>query len=121
MIIKNAKIYGDSLQDIEIKEGKITNIGSNLQGEEILDAKGMTLLPSFVDLCVSLKNDKFSLANLELLENECLKGGISGIVLRDCMDFDEENFALFLQNLAQRKMQIFQACGLRMQMVSLKI
>ncbi|EOG4001825.1 metal-dependent hydrolase [Campylobacter jejuni] len=107
MIIKNAKIYGDSLQDIEIKEGKITNIGSNLQGEEILDAKGMTLLPSFVDLCVSLKNDKFSLANLELLENECLKGGISSIVLRDCMDFDEESFALFLQNLAQRKMQIF--------------
>ncbi|EDP5779748.1 metal-dependent hydrolase [Campylobacter jejuni] len=107
MIIKNAKIYGDSLQDIEIKERKITNIGSNLQGEEILDAKGMTLLPSFVDLCVSLKNDKFSLANLELLENECLKGGISSIVLRDCMDFDEESFALFLQNLAQRKMQIF--------------
>ncbi|WP_257408232.1 hypothetical protein, partial [Campylobacter jejuni] len=33
MIIKNAKIYGDSLQDIEIKEGKITNIDSNLQGE----------------------------------------------------------------------------------------
>lgn len=23
MIIKNAKIYGDSLQDIEIKEGKL--------------------------------------------------------------------------------------------------
>ncbi len=43
------------------------------------------------------KNDKFSLANLELLENECLKGGISSIVLRDCMDFDEESFALFLQ------------------------
>ncbi|HDZ5094665.1 TPA: metal-dependent hydrolase [Campylobacter jejuni] len=107
MIIKNAKIYGNSLQDIEIKEGKITNIGFNLQDEEILDAKGMTLLPSFVDLCVSLKNDKFSLANLELLENECLKGGVSGIVLRDCMDFDEESFALFLQNLTQRKMQIF--------------
>lgn len=110
MLIKNAKIYGKDLGDLLVKDGKIIKIGINLEdneADEILDAKGMTLLPSFVDLCVNLKNDKFSLANLELLESECLKGGISAIVLRDCMDFDEESYSLFLQSLESKKLQIF--------------
>ncbi|EOI6144432.1 metal-dependent hydrolase [Campylobacter coli] len=108
MLIKNAKIYGENLQDLLIKDGKIVKIGANLDdNDEALDAQGMTLLPSFVDLCVNLKNDKFSLSNLELLEKECLRGGVGAIILRDCMDFDEESFSLFLQNLKTRKIQIF--------------
>ncbi|EHO4166859.1 metal-dependent hydrolase [Campylobacter coli] len=108
MLIKNAKIYGKNLQDLLIKDGKIVKIGANLDdNDEVLDAQGMTLLPSFVDLCVNLKNDKFSLSNLELLEKECLRGGVGAIILRDCMDFDEESFSLFLQNLKTRKIQIF--------------
>ncbi|HAA2075466.1 TPA_asm: metal-dependent hydrolase [Campylobacter coli] len=108
MLIKNAKIYGENLQDLLIKGGKIVKIGANLDdNDEVLDAQGMTLLPSFVDLCVNLKNDKFSLNNLELLEKECLRGGVGAIMLRDCMDFDEESFSLFLQNLKSRKVQIF--------------
>ncbi|EPI2597034.1 metal-dependent hydrolase [Campylobacter coli] len=108
MLIKNAKIYGENLQDLLIKGGKIVKIGANLDdSDEVLDAQGMTLLPSFVDLCVNLKNDKFSLNNLELLEKECLRGGVGAIMLRDCMDFDEESFSLFLQNLKTRKIQIF--------------
>ncbi|HED6590776.1 TPA: metal-dependent hydrolase [Campylobacter coli] len=114
MLIKNAKIYGENLQDLLIKDGKIVKIGANLDdNDEVLDAQGMTLLPSFVDLCVNLKNDKFSLSNLELLEKECLRGGVGAIMLRDCMDFDEESFSLFLQNLKSRKVQIFpSACAL---------
>ncbi|HEF9232123.1 metal-dependent hydrolase [Campylobacter coli] len=114
MLIKNAKIYGENLQDLLIKDGKIVKIGANLDdNDEVLDAQGMTLLPSFVDLCVNLKNDKFSLSNLELLEKECLRGGVGAIILRDCMDFDEESFSLFLQNLKSRKVQIFpSACAL---------
>ncbi|EIQ8733852.1 metal-dependent hydrolase [Campylobacter coli] len=114
MLIKNAKIYGENLQDLLIKGGKIVKIGANLDdNDEVLDAQGMTLLPSFVDLCVNLKNDKFSLNNLELLEKECLRGGVGAIMLRDCMDFDEESFSLFLQNLKSRKVQIFpSACAL---------
>lgn len=114
MLIKNAKIYGENLQDLLIKDGKIVKIGANLDdNDEVLDAQGMTLLPSFVDLCVNLKNDKFSLSNLELLEKECLRGGVGAIILRDCMDFDEESFSLFLQNLKFRKIQIFpSACTL---------
>lgn len=108
MLIKNAKIYGENLQDLLIKDGKIVKIGANLDdNDEVLDAQGITLLPSFVDLCVNLKNDKFSLSNLELLEKECLRGGVGAIILRDCMDFDEESFSLFLQNLKTRKIQIF--------------
>ncbi|HEC1238233.1 TPA: amidohydrolase family protein [Campylobacter upsaliensis] len=107
MIIKNAKIYGKKLKDLEISQGLIQKIGENLQGEEIFDAKGLTLLPSFIDLCVYLKNDKFSLNHLDLLEKECLKGGVSTILLRDVMDFDEETFILFLQNLSHRTLQIF--------------
>ncbi|HEF2434800.1 TPA: metal-dependent hydrolase [Campylobacter coli] len=108
MLIKNAKIYGENLQDLLIKGGKIVKIGANLDdNDEVLDAQGVTLLPSFVDLCVNLKNDKFSLNNLELLEKECLRGGVGAIMLRDCMDFDEESFSLFLQNLKSRKVQIF--------------
>ncbi|BEJ71920.1 metal-dependent hydrolase [Campylobacter coli] len=114
MLIKNAKIYGENLQDLLIKGGKIVKIGANLDdNDEVLDAQGVTLLPSFVDLCVNLKNDKFSLNNLELLEKECLRGGVGAIMLRDCMDFDEESFSLFLQNLKSRKVQIFpSACAL---------
>ncbi len=114
MLIKNAKIYGENLQDLLIKSGKIVKIGANLDdNDEVLDAQGVTLLPSFVDLCVNLKNDKFSLNNLELLEKECLRGGVGAIMLRDCMDFDEESFSLFLQNLKSRKVQIFpSACAL---------
>ncbi|EIB3312601.1 amidohydrolase family protein [Campylobacter upsaliensis] len=107
MIIKNVKIYGKELKDLEISQGLIQKIGENLQGEEIFDAKGLTLLPSFIDLCVYLKNDKFSLNHLDLLEKECLKGGVSTILLRDVMDFDEETFILFLQNLSHRTLQIF--------------
>lgn len=106
MIIKNARIYGKNPKDIIVEKGIITKInecGLKHNQKEILDAKNLTLLPSFVDLNVSLKNDKFSLTNLELLENECLKGGVGAIILRDCMDFDEESFELFLHNLKQSK------------------
>lgn len=110
MIIKNAKIYGKAPKDIIIENQIITRIqecGLKHDQKEVLDAKNLTLLPSFVDLNVHLKNDKFSLANLELLEKECLKGGIVAIILRDVMDFDEESFELFLQNLKQKKLRIF--------------
>ncbi|KAA6228412.1 MULTISPECIES: metal-dependent hydrolase [unclassified Campylobacter] len=108
MIIKNAKIYGKKEQDLEISNGLISTIApaNSLKGESF-DASGLTLIPSFIDLNINLKNNKFSLENLELLENECLKSGISSIVLRDEMYFDEESFALFLQNLRQKKIEIF--------------
>lgn len=123
MLIKNAKIYGENLQDIEIKDGIIVKIGENLNPQNkpnstpnlsqnldenlIFDAKNLTLIPSFIDLNVSLKNDHFSMENLQNLERECLKSGICAIVLKDKMDFDEEAFSLFLEHLKALKVKIF--------------
>ena len=109
MLIKNAKIYGEKTQDIRVENGLIAEIGANLsaQSDESFDAQGLTLLPSFIDLNVSLKNEHFSIENLKLLESECLKSGVSVIVLKDTMDFDEESFALFLQHLKGLKLKVF--------------
>lgn len=109
MLIKNAKIYGEKSADIRVENGLIAEIGANLKGEneESFDTDGLTLLPSFIDLNVSLKNEHFSIENLRLLEEECLKSGISAVVLSDKMDFDEESFALFLEHLKGLKLKVF--------------
>lgn len=108
MLIKNARIYGEELFDIEIEDGLIQKIGKNLKSsQESFDASNLTLLPSFVDLNINFKNDKFSLENLALLEKECLKSGVSSIILRDKMNFDEEELSLFLSHLKELKIQIF--------------
>jgi len=107
MIIKNARIYGEEPLDLELEKGIIKKIGKNLKGSKSLDAGSLTLLPSFVDLNVRLKNDKFSLENLALLEEKCLKSGISAVLLRDDMDFDEESLSLFLNHLKSLKVRIF--------------
>ena len=77
--------------------------------EEVLDAKGLTLLPAFIDLNVALKNEHFSIENLKILEAECLKSGVCAVVLKDTMDFDEESLALFLEHLKSLKVQVFAA------------
>ncbi|NDJ26481.1 metal-dependent hydrolase [Campylobacter sp. MIT 19-121] len=110
MLIKNAKIYGQEQADVRIEGETIAQIAPNLSpknDEEVLYANDLSLLPSFIDLNVNLKNDTFSLENLELLQNECLKSGISSIMLRDKMNFDTQSFALFLQALKHNLIEIF--------------
>lgn len=108
MIIKNVRIYGDEKPfDIEIEKGCIKKIAANLKGGKSLDAGGLCLLPSFVDLNMRLKNDKFSLENLHALEEKCLKSGLSAVLLRDDMDFDEESLSLFLNHLKSLKIRVF--------------
>ncbi|MBK1964570.1 amidohydrolase family protein [Campylobacter novaezeelandiae] len=108
MIIKNAKIYGEVLKDIRIEKGKIVEIEDNIKNDDqIIDAQNLTLLPSFVDLCITLKDNVFSLKHLDALEKQCLKNGICAIVLRDSTNFDEQGFELYFQNLSQRKIHIF--------------
>ncbi len=110
MLIKNAKIYGDKPQDIRVRDGLIAEIGEGLKAEnECFDAAGLTLLPAFIDLSVTLKNEHFSIENLRALEAECLKSGVCAVVLKDTMDFDEEGLALFLEHLKSLKVKIFAA------------
>ena len=77
--------------------------------EQVLDAAGLTLLPAFIDLNVTLKNEHFSIENLRALEAECLKSGVCAVVLKDTMDFDEEGLALFLEHLKSLKVKVFAA------------
>lgn len=108
MIIKNAKLYGEVFKDIRIEKGKIAQIADNIKDDDkIIDAQNLTLLPSFIDLCITLKDNVFSLKHLDILEEQCLKNGICAIVLRDSTNFDEQGFELYLQNLSQRKIHIF--------------
>lgn len=108
MLIKNARIYAEKVQDIRIENGFITQIADEIRADdEIFDAHNLVLLPSFIDLNVSLKNEHFCIENLKNLEEECLKSGVSAVVLKDTMDFDEESFALFLEHLKNLKLQVF--------------
>lgn len=175
MLIKNAKIYGEKVQDLRLKDGKIVEIGENLKPNlsensklnlgkksstnssemfqiqahnsnknshennanssqnpseisqnlakkqlaknsnssqnsaenEIFYAQNLTLIPSFIDFGVSLKNDHFSIENLQNLEQECLESGVCAVVLKDRMDFSEEAFALFLEHLKALRVQIY--------------
>lgn len=55
-IIKNAEIYDSELgkyfyKDIGIKDGIIQKIDNNIStGKQVIDAKGLTLVPGFIDL-----------------------------------------------------------------------
>ncbi|MBO5913393.1 MAG: N-acetylglucosamine-6-phosphate deacetylase [Clostridia bacterium] len=49
MIIKNAKLKNE-IFDISVKDGKIDLIGKDLCGDEVLDAKGKTVIPGLIDL-----------------------------------------------------------------------
>lgn len=67
MIIKNAKILdyrGSAYKDIQIKNGKIENIGKieefEIEGERIVDGENKVLMPSFVDLHVHFRYPGFT-------------------------------------------------------------
>lgn len=52
MLIRNAKDCEGSVYDIWLRDGKIAAIGCDLpqpEGEEVLDAQGLTVLPAFID------------------------------------------------------------------------
>lgn len=115
MLIKNARIYGEESLDLRIENEHIVEISKNISSHssQIFDAKNLTLLPSFVDLNVNLKNDSFSLENLRLLQSECLQGGLSAILLRDKMNYDENSFDLLKQVLDSLNLDVFaSACVL---------
>ncbi|AJD02264.1 dihydroorotase, subgroup IIa [Campylobacter lari] len=100
MIIKNAKIYGEQKLDLKIEDGKITQIANDLNDDEhIVDIEGKTLLPSFIDLNVSLLDNEFSIDKLYNLEKACLKGGVGTIVLKDSLEANTQGYALYYDKL----------------------
>lgn len=52
MLIRNAKDYAGKPVDLWLRDGKIAAIGQGLlvpEGEEVIEAKGRTVLPAFID------------------------------------------------------------------------
>lgn len=84
MIISGAiicDINGERRADVRIEEGVIQEIGENLGGSDIFDAKGCYLIPGLVDTDVRLKDGQLSRTNLEKLSRRALTGGVSTVVL----------------------------------------
>jgi dihydroorotase len=84
MIIKNAILCdatGEREADVEIQDGLITKIASNLEGDDALDAKGAYLLPGLIDLNVSLADAQLNASRLQALSKAAIKGGVSTLVL----------------------------------------
>jgi dihydroorotase len=84
MVIKNTiicDINGEKKTDIRISDGIITEIGSNLNDNEIFDANGSYFMPLLIDTNISLKDSTLNANNIKTISKEALKGGIGHIVL----------------------------------------
>ncbi|MDF1883460.1 amidohydrolase family protein [Sulfurimonas sp. SAG-AH-194-C21] len=84
MIIRNAIVCdadGERNVDVRIEDGVISEIGSSLSGEEIIDAKGAYLLPSLVDTNVRLLDSTLNAKNIVAISDEAMQGGVGHIVL----------------------------------------
>ena len=81
-IIKNASLCdhrGQYQADIKIKEGKIAQISSTLNGDNVFDGSSCILLPSCIDLNIRIKN--YTQKGFQSLEQKAMHGGIGTIVL----------------------------------------
>ena len=84
MLISNAivcDVNGEREVDVRVENGFVVEIGTNLKDEELLDAKGVYLLPSLVDTNVKLLDSNLNAKNIKDISNAAHKGGIGHIVL----------------------------------------
>ena len=84
MLITNAIVCdkdGERNVDVRIEDGVITEIGSNLTGANVVDAKGAYLLPSLVDTNVRLLDSNLNAKNIKAISDDAMSGGVGHIVL----------------------------------------
>lgn len=103
MVIKNATVCdidGEREVDVRIEEGVVTEIGSGLQGGEIIDAKGLYFMPLLVDTNIRVQDSVLNAKNIKIVSDEALKGGIGHIVLNadSIPAIDNEIVLEFAQN-----------------------
>lgn len=58
-VLRGALFPNDAVADVLVSDGRIVEIGSNLQGDEVIDCGGLRLLPGFVDLHTHLREPGF--------------------------------------------------------------
>ncbi len=105
-VIKNCTIFIDNQEkvvDVALHDNKITKIDSHiklLDNYEIIEANGLYLLPSIIDLNVRVENDTLNTKNLQTLYQKSKKAGIGYFVLMS--DFfpriENESFFEFLND-----------------------
>ena len=103
MLILNAvvcDINGEREVDVRVEEGVITEIGSNLQGTDSIDAQGSYLLPSLVDVNVRLQDSTLNSNNIKNISDEAIRGGVGHIALNADSNpaIDNEIVLEFAQN-----------------------
>lgn len=86
LLIKNANVIDESHNfygDVYIEDGKIKELGENLVKEcQVLDAKGLTLMPSFIDLHVHFREPGFTYKeDIETGSKAALRGGYTFVNL----------------------------------------
>ncbi|MDF1879993.1 amidohydrolase family protein [Sulfurimonas sp. MAG313] len=105
MIIKNAVLCdanGERQGDVEIQDGIITKIADTILGEDIIDAKGVYLLPGLIDLNVSLLDNLLNTSKLQSLSFSALKGGVTTVVLNPELEPSIDN-EIVLEFVLDRK------------------
>ena len=105
-ILKNGNVfYHGKIQqlDVEITDEKITNVGSHLEGEQVIDCTDLLVTPGFVDLHVHLREPGFEHKGTIKTETLSAKyGGYTHIVAmantNPCMD-DQETIDDFVERV----------------------
>ncbi|MPM17790.1 Dihydroorotase [bioreactor metagenome] len=87
LLIKNARIVDysqDFIGDIYIENGKIKEVGLDINIEEVdlIDAKGLTLMPSFIDTHAHFREPGLTYKeDIESGSKAALRGGYTGVCL----------------------------------------
>ncbi|ABB44183.1 dihydroorotase [Sulfurimonas denitrificans DSM 1251] len=103
MIFKSATICeanGERVCDVRVEDGIIAEIGTDIKGENIVDAKGCYLLPLLVDINIKTPDSNLNAKNIKIVSTEALAGGIGHIVLNpdSTPAIDNEIVLEFAQN-----------------------
>ena len=103
MVISNTilcDVNGEKKADIRIEDGIVTEIGTFLKDDEIIDAKGAYFMPLLIDTNIRLQDKVLNSKNIKIISDEALLGGVGHVVLNaDSLPaIDSEIVLEFAQN-----------------------